>query len=54
MSETGIAGLFIALAILIVLSGPARLLEVLRAIVASVRSLRRPARRNRSEVTARE
>lgn len=41
MSETGVAGVFIALAVLIVLSGPARLLRLGRLIGAALRGARR-------------
>lgn len=45
MSETSLAGLFIALAVLIVLSGPARLLRVTEIICDVVRAVWRRARR---------
>jgi Sec-independent protein translocase protein TatA len=41
MSDLGIAGLFIALAVLIVLSGPARLLRAGKAIGDMLRGMRR-------------
>ncbi|MFO7168634.1 MAG: hypothetical protein DIU80_011495 [Chloroflexota bacterium] len=44
MGETGIAAFFIALAVLIVVSGPARLLQMLRTLGGTLRGMRRPRR----------
>ncbi|HWQ15867.1 MAG TPA: twin-arginine translocase TatA/TatE family subunit [Roseiflexaceae bacterium] len=43
MGDLGIAGLFIALAVVIVLSGPARLLRAGKALGDALRGMRRSA-----------
>lgn len=54
MNETGIAGLFIALAVAIVLTGPARLLRVGKLLAAALATLRRIGRRGPREAATGE
>ena len=54
MGEIGIAGLFIALAVVIVLSGPARLLKIGRVIVDALRGVRRDEQSDGREAAASE
>ncbi|MEN9937971.1 MAG: hypothetical protein RLZZ387_4550 [Chloroflexota bacterium] len=50
----GIAALFISLAVLIVLSGPARLLKFGKALTDTLRAMRRGDRSNSHEAAAGE
>jgi Sec-independent protein translocase protein TatA len=52
MGEIGLAGLFISLAVLIVLTGPARLLKVVRVMVDMLRGVRRDASSERRKAAA--
>jgi hypothetical protein len=54
MGETSIAGLFLALALLIVISGPARLIRLASIMKAGLHTLWRGRRRGTAETAAGE
>jgi Sec-independent protein translocase protein TatA len=54
MGETSVAGLFIALAVLIVLSGPARMLRLAAALRNGLRAARRALRKDSPEAATNE